>query len=61
MPWTCEGPTEEAKNVLTRHGLGASYYTSSVAVRPEHYGELIDRGWRRYDSVIRVQFSYSFQ
>lgn len=29
--------------------LGASYYTSSVAVRPEHYEELIDRGWRRYD------------
>ncbi|PKY01654.1 arginine-tRNA-protein transferase [Aspergillus campestris IBT 28561] len=25
----------------------ASYYTSSVSVRPAHYEELVDRGWRR--------------
>ncbi|PLB55707.1 Arginyl-tRNA-protein transferase [Aspergillus steynii IBT 23096] len=25
----------------------ASYYTSSVAVRPVHYEELVNRGWRR--------------
>ncbi|KAJ5688724.1 hypothetical protein N7462_003116 [Penicillium macrosclerotiorum] len=35
---------------------GASYYTSSVAVRPEHYEELINRGWRRYGSLRCRQF-----
>ncbi|KAJ5647002.1 arginine-tRNA-protein transferase [Penicillium lividum] len=33
----------------------ASYYTSSVAVRPEHYGELIDRGWRRSGTLYYKQ------
>ncbi|KAJ5125558.1 hypothetical protein N7448_004877 [Penicillium atrosanguineum] len=33
----------------------ASYYASSVAVRPEHYGELIDRGWRRSGSLYYKQ------
>lgn len=28
---------------------GVSYYASSLVVRPNHYEELIHRGWRRYD------------
>ncbi|KUL90214.1 hypothetical protein ZTR_01897 [Talaromyces verruculosus] len=27
----------------------ASYYASSVSVRPEHYEDLVNRGWRRLD------------
>ncbi|KAJ6160798.1 arginine-tRNA-protein transferase [Penicillium chermesinum] len=37
------------------NGGSASYYTSSVAVRPEHYGELIDRGWRRSGTLYYKQ------
>ncbi|KAJ5190558.1 uncharacterized protein N7498_009543 [Penicillium cinerascens] len=33
----------------------ASYYASSVAVRPKHYGELIDRGWRRSGTLYYKQ------
>ncbi|KAJ5899315.1 arginine-tRNA-protein transferase [Penicillium taxi] len=34
---------------------GASYYTSSVVVQPEHYEELINRGWRRSGSLYYKQ------
>ncbi|KAJ5595942.1 arginine-tRNA-protein transferase [Penicillium hetheringtonii] len=33
----------------------ASYYTSSVAVRPEHYGILVDQGWRRSGTLYYKQ------
>ncbi|KAJ5755551.1 arginine-tRNA-protein transferase [Penicillium manginii] len=33
----------------------ASYYTSSVAVRPEHYGILVDQGWRRSGNLYYKQ------
>ncbi|KAL4933426.1 arginyltransferase [Aspergillus undulatus] len=33
----------------------ASYYASSVAVRPAHYEDLVNRGWRRSGSVYYKQ------
>ncbi|KAH8427525.1 arginyltransferase [Aspergillus melleus] len=33
----------------------ASYYTSSVAVRPVHYEELVNRGWRRSGTLYYKQ------
>ncbi|KAL4795210.1 arginine-tRNA-protein transferase [Aspergillus venezuelensis] len=33
----------------------ASYYASSVSVRPVHYEELVNRGWRRSGSVYYKQ------
>jgi len=31
---------------------GASYYASTRSLSPEHYQELIDRGWRRSGSLL---------
>ena len=48
-------PPYFGNDCLTRHFFfcpGVSYYTSSVVVRPEHYEELIHRGWRRYALLI---------
>ncbi|KAL2001036.1 hypothetical protein VTN02DRAFT_2328 [Thermoascus thermophilus] len=33
----------------------ASYYTSSVSVRPEHYEDLVNRGWRRSGTLYYKQ------
>jgi len=33
----------------------AAYYTSSVSVRPEHYEDLINRGWRRSGTLYYRQ------
>ncbi|KAL2219514.1 Arginyl-tRNA-protein transferase [Thermoascus aurantiacus ATCC 26904] len=33
----------------------ASYYTSSVSVRPEHYEDLINHGWRRSGTIYYKQ------
>ncbi|KAJ9374814.1 hypothetical protein DTO282E5_369 [Paecilomyces variotii] len=33
----------------------ASYYASSVSVRPEHYEELVNRGWRRSGTLYYKQ------
>ncbi|KAL1965553.1 hypothetical protein VTN77DRAFT_5637 [Rasamsonia byssochlamydoides] len=33
----------------------AAYYTSSVAVKPEHYEDLINRGWRRSGTLYYKQ------
>ncbi|KAJ6008437.1 arginine-tRNA-protein transferase [Penicillium herquei] len=46
---------ERARQLSLFRPLGASYYTSSVAVRPEHYGELMDRGWRRSGTLYYKQ------
>ncbi|KAJ5256579.1 arginine-tRNA-protein transferase [Penicillium angulare] len=46
---------ERARQLSLFRPLGASYYTSSVAVKPEHYGELIDRGWRRSGTLYYKQ------
>lgn len=43
---------------LTPPESGAAYYSSSVSVRPQHYEELMNRGWRRYvDSHVCISQS----
>ncbi|KAJ5495996.1 hypothetical protein N7539_001112 [Penicillium diatomitis] len=38
---------ERARQLSLFRPLGVSYYASSLVVRPNHYEELIHRGWRR--------------
>ncbi|CAL5868202.1 uncharacterized protein PFLUO_LOCUS2426 [Penicillium psychrofluorescens] len=46
---------ERARQLSLFRPLGASYYTSSVTVHPEHYDELVNRGWRRSGTLYYKQ------
>ncbi|KAI9934985.1 Arginyl-tRNA--protein transferase 1 [Aspergillus wentii] len=46
---------EQARNLSLFRPLGASYYTSSLAVQPRHYEELVNRGWRRSGTLYYKQ------
>ncbi|GAD93427.1 arginine-tRNA-protein transferase [Paecilomyces variotii No. 5] len=46
---------ERARQLSLFRPLGASYYASSVSVRPEHYEELVNRGWRRSGTLYYKQ------
>lgn len=39
----------------TSQNGSAAYYTSSVSVRPEHYEDLVNRGWRRSGTLYYRQ------
>ncbi|RDW90334.1 arginyltransferase [Aspergillus mulundensis] len=46
---------ERARQLSLFRPLGASYYASSVSVRPGHYEELVNRGWRRSGTLYYKQ------
>ncbi|KAI9368448.1 arginine-tRNA-protein transferase [Aspergillus egyptiacus] len=46
---------ERARQLSLFRPLGASYYASSISVRPAHYEELVNRGWRRSGTLYYKQ------